>query len=113
MGVEFSVELHSTTVRNIDRFNGTSQRCFRISSLHMDAARYRFEPANTVLFLYNPFGEPVMTEVLGNIKRDNTEQNYDFYIIYCNPTLSKLFDQQDMFETIDTVPGIDFYRLRR
>jgi hypothetical protein len=67
VGVEFSKTLHQLALRNLDAF------CRRggpdaITLLHADAAGYTLPPGPVVVYLYNPFGPPVMRRVAAHAK---------------------------------------------
>lgn len=59
----------------------------------MDASEYKSFNTNVVLYLYNPFHEPVMHKVLKNIEYVLVENNIHIIIVYLNPLSSLIFDK--------------------
>jgi SAM-dependent methyltransferase len=66
IGVEFSKELNVIALRNLRAYKG-QRRCDTIEIITIDAAEYAWPDLPTVAFLYSPFEEPVMRDVLANI----------------------------------------------
>jgi len=92
VGVELSAELAETARANLAHYarHHASELAFEL--LADDATGYSFPPEPTVLFLYNPFGDPIMSRLLENIERSIREQPRPFYVIYMNPQLEDLFE---------------------
>ncbi len=87
-GIEFSPELHAIADRNIDAFRSSKQRCHDIVSICADATSFEVPSGACVHYFFNPFGERVMRQVLGNIAAANRGQPRDTYIVYFNPLLA-------------------------
>lgn len=69
VGVEFAAELHDCAIRNIARYRGIRGKCREIDSVHVDAAEYNFPDGNLVVYLFNPFGPPVLDKVMDNLRK--------------------------------------------
>jgi SAM-dependent methyltransferase len=65
---------------------------------HLDAGMYEFPPEPTVLYFYNPFMEDTMRKVMANLKRSLT--THPVYVVYYNPVLANLLDEQPFLERI-------------
>jgi CelD/BcsL family acetyltransferase involved in cellulose biosynthesis/SAM-dependent methyltransferase len=87
VGVEFDPILADQARRNIERLRG---RRARIEVITGDAAELDYDDA-TVLFLYNPFGEPVMGRFIRQVKASLARRPRDLRIVYCNPVCRSLF----------------------
>lgn len=89
IGIEFVPSLHEMAKFNVERMrsrlNGATidLRC-------MDATEYRFSPDDSVLYLFDPFGEEVMRKVLRNLKASLDEYRRQIWIVYVNPVLLPL-----------------------
>lgn len=68
VGVEFSEELDLIARENLRRFPAAEQRAGAVDLLCMDAVEFEFPATPLVLYLYNPFREPVMEAVLANLR---------------------------------------------
>ncbi|MCV9967048.1 class I SAM-dependent methyltransferase [Pararhizobium sp. BT-229] len=101
LGIEFSEELHNIAAENIRRYKNPKQKCENVVSICADAAAYAFPPENTVVFLYNPFGETVLSRVLENLEISLRRGGWDLYIVYCNPVLAPLLDKEAFLKRME------------
>lgn len=86
IGVEFSRTLHEQSVQNVASVTATNlPQCPKVTSLCADAPQFEFPPSDLVLFLDNPFGEPVLEKVLENLQGWYGEGGRKIYLIYYNP----------------------------
>lgn len=85
VGVEFAHELHEIAVRNINTYRSPQQRCKRISSICMDAGTFEFPPVPTLLFMYHPFGPPVLGSLLQNLRRSRSQASCPLVLAYAGP----------------------------
>jgi SAM-dependent methyltransferase len=92
IGVEFSRRLQEIASANIARLPPERIRCGEIACVYGDAADHEFLGRNTVLFLYNPFGDFVMKNVIRNLEATFAHSESRLYVIYHNPASAELFD---------------------
>ncbi|HEY1124730.1 MAG TPA: class I SAM-dependent methyltransferase, partial [Sphingobium sp.] len=83
VGVEFAHELHRAGVANLTRTGATIQEPSRISLLLDDATQFEFPDGPIVLYLFNPFGGPVIEEVAR--RATQASRNRPIRLIYMNP----------------------------
>ena len=93
VGVEFSPELHAAAVENIRRYRAGARRCGDVKSVCADALHYEIPEGPAVLFFYNPFKEPLLAAVLGNIRRSLERNPREVRVIYVHPKLAHLLDE--------------------
>jgi precorrin-6B methylase 2 len=74
VGVEFSAELCRTAEQNVRRFRGRCPDHVTFEVVHADAADYRVQPDQNVLFMFNPFGPVVMQQVIQRIGQSLEER---------------------------------------
>lgn len=110
IGIEFSAELSSIAAINILRYRSPKRRCTIIESICIDASSYDFPDENTILFMYNPFGEDVLRRVLQNLRKSLTQMRREVFVIYSNPVFARLFDETDFLERIDSPLNAVVYR---
>jgi SAM-dependent methyltransferase len=65
IGVEFGEELHLQAERNIQRYG--ARAAGQVNAVHADATQFALPDDDLVLYFFNPFNEPVLSEVLANI----------------------------------------------
>jgi SAM-dependent methyltransferase len=90
VGVEVQPELDAIALQNIERFANPGQRCHRIESLRADAREYFFPSTDIVLYLFNPFPDYVLREVLANLVASARQAPRSIYVLYNAP-----FEQQE------------------
>lgn len=57
-----------------------------------DAASYPLSSGDLVLFLFNPFGAPLIAQVLEAVERALATERRAVYVVYYNPVHGRLFD---------------------
>jgi hypothetical protein len=101
VGVEFSEELHRMACRNLEMFrrhDGTGEITFHCG----DAADYQLPDGPLVLYMYNPFGPPVMRRVAANV----AARGGDVWVWYHSPQHPQCWDDAGFRR----VPGGDGVR---
>jgi SAM-dependent methyltransferase len=89
IGVEYSTKLHEIGRRNLDRVPRSEQACGAIELAHADAATIEIPAGPLVIFLYNPFGEPVMRRVVDNVDRSLRNAERPVVVLYVNPRFAE------------------------
>jgi hypothetical protein len=92
VGVEFAQELASHAERNLARFRARAGRHFDAQVLNIDATRYPVTAQDRVFFLYNPFQEEILTQVLNNIRASLQAAPRPVHIVYANPVHRHVLD---------------------
>ena len=84
-----------------------------------DACTFEIPVGVNVIYLFNPFGEKTMNEVIGNIVRHVDKTGKPVFVIYANPTLRHLFDNYPqatkIFESFfkNKKPDMAIFRIER
>jgi hypothetical protein len=94
IGVELLGELNAVAVQNITRYKSDEQKCFAIESHAGDARQFEFPAEPTVLYLFNPFPEHVLREVLENLRGALVRSPRRVYVIYHNVIHGQVFAEQ-------------------
>jgi hypothetical protein len=84
VGIEFVAEWASAGDRTLAAYAQHTGRKLSARMIHGDAAEYEVQPDDSVFFMYNPFSEPVMREVLANVHQSLVEHPRDAWLIYAN-----------------------------
>ncbi|MGP8093376.1 MAG: methyltransferase domain-containing protein [Candidatus Sulfotelmatobacter sp.] len=87
LGVELLPALHRIAQENLGAYKNDSQQCFALECLCADATTFPFPEEPLVLFLFNPFGEPVLRRVVSNLKQSVRANPRPVYVLYYNPLL--------------------------
>jgi hypothetical protein len=94
VGVELLDELNAIAIENIARFKSDAQMCFDLESRSGDARDFEFPAEPTVLYLFNPFPEHVLREVLTNLQQSLLASSRPVYVIYHNLIHEAAFAEQ-------------------
>jgi SAM-dependent methyltransferase len=93
VGVELLSELHRAAQENLSKYRNESQKCFALESICADATEFRFPDEPTVLFLFNPFPEAGLRRMIANLERSLREHPRVVFVIYHNPVLGYVLDE--------------------
>lgn len=85
VGVEVQPELDATARRNMEVFHEPGQQCDSIELLCADAREYEFPAGNIVLYLFNPFPDYVLREVLENLVASARHAPRSIFVLYNAP----------------------------
>ncbi len=103
----------SRSHRNLATYRDPAQRCTAIECVCGDASRYRLpEEGNVLLYLYNPFGEPIMRTFLETIRAAApSARRREIWIAYANPTLKSMFTAAAFLAPVPNPIGLALYRV--
>lgn len=94
LGVELLPELNRIARDNVRVYRSEAQKCFAIESLCADAREFSFPAEPTVLYLYNPLFESGLSQVMRNLERSLREYPRDAFVLYHNPLLAHVIEQE-------------------
>lgn len=95
IGIDLDLELINEAKLNLTR-RLLKNKTSKIDFIHVNAMKYKYKNEPTVYFLFNPFNELVLKNVLAKII-DQTQS--ETWFIYMNPLYSKVFTPEK-FEII-------------
>ncbi len=98
IGVEFVPDLVE-----IARTNLTKMRIANAVVLHADAAEFQFPDNDTVVYLYNPFSQEVLSKVIANLRECCLKR---LYIIYKVPRCAEIFDSSSFLTRFGSPPAV-------
>jgi predicted RNA methylase len=84
IGVEYSKPLNDIARRNLSRFPIAETKSKLVEVICADAATFPIPPGPLVIFLYNPFGRPVMEKVAQNVLSSYLQSPRRIIILYFN-----------------------------
>ncbi len=97
IGVEFVPEL-----ADIAQANLAKMQIANAIILHADAAEVKFSNNDTVVYLYNPFSEEVLSKVCENLQEGCLKR---LYIIYKVPRCAEIFDSSRFLTRLGSPPA--------
>jgi len=110
IGVELLDELDAIAKQNIGRYRNEQQKCFAIESRAGDARKFVFPSEPTVLYLFNPFPEHVLPEVLANLQRSLQVAPRTTFVIYHNLVYERAFTETTWLQAIYRTTQFAVYR---
>jgi SAM-dependent methyltransferase len=110
VGVELLAEFEAIAQRNIMGYRGEQQKCFALESRQGDAREFVFPNEPTVLYLFNPFPEHALREVLGNLRKSLNSSPRPVFVIYHNLVHEKVFVESEWLQAEYRTPQFAIYR---
>jgi SAM-dependent methyltransferase len=84
IGVEYSKQLNDIAKRNLAVFPISELKCKSVDIICADAATFPIPQGPLVIFLYNPFGRPVMQNLVDNVMTSFLENPRRVIVLYFN-----------------------------
>lgn len=111
VGVELLPELYHIAQENIGRFQQGAQR-ERFELYCGDARRFSFPPGPLVIFLFDPFPETVLGDVIANLQRSVEEDPREVFVVYENPISEHVLSGENWLRRMRGDAVVTFYRSR-
>jgi SAM-dependent methyltransferase len=93
VGVEFMPALHRLAKANIRSFRARHAPRVPLHSFCVDARDYVFPLEPLVVYMYNPFPEPVLSSVLANLRKSDEQHPRPIYVAYRYPEFQELLEK--------------------
>ena len=90
VGVELLPALHQIAQQNLKQYQSESQKCFALEAICADAAGFAFPDQPLLIYLFNPFPEPVLRKVIANLAESLRACPRAVYVLYHNPLLENV-----------------------
>ena len=123
IGVELSPDLHAIAEHNLKNYQSKVGRKIQALLYNDDALAFELPNAPTVLFMFNPFDEVIMTQFVEKIDKSLEQNPREFYLIYIHPAaeaaletlkrLRKIFKNANVTTSPFIVQLIDFGELEQ
>lgn len=106
VGVEYCGELNAIARRNASRFRPVQRRCSDIEVVDQDAAAFPLPSGPLLLFLFHPFAEPVMSQVVRNVAEAYRKEPRRVVLLYFLPNLASLWEATGLFQRTQNLPAV-------
>ena len=113
IGVELLDELDAIAKQNIGRYHNEQRRCFAIESQAGDARKFEFPAEPTVVYLFNPFPEHVLRQVLTNLRQSLQEAPRPAFVIYHNLIYEHTFLENAWLQAVCRTTQFAIYRAKK
>jgi SAM-dependent methyltransferase len=114
MGVEFMPDLCRAAEENIVSYSASSndrQQCREMAMVCTDACDFTFPTEPLVVYLFNPFSEPVFVKVLENLRRSVEQSPREIYVAYRYTEHEKLLAEATWLEKIASTAQWAVYKV--
>lgn len=109
VGVELLPRLHSVAQQNLDRYRRHNGGPFEVEFVCRDARRFEFPLEPLVVYLFNPFLEPVLEAVLANLELSVRQNPRPAYIVYHNPVFEYVLQKVTSFRKMAGLQHCSIY----
>jgi SAM-dependent methyltransferase len=92
LGVELLPELDQIAKGNIRGFKSERRKCRTVESICQDACAFEFPQEPLLIYLFNPFLESGLAQVLGNLEKSLQAYPRSVIVLYHNPLLANILD---------------------
>ena len=108
-GVECTPYFNAIALKNITAYKSQSQKCFNIESICTEASVFPIPDEKTVFYLFNPFDDQILGQLLSNIEKSLVRRPSEIFLIYVNPRYRELMDDAKFLKLIKEEKGYDEY----
>jgi SAM-dependent methyltransferase len=110
LGVELLPELNQLAQENIRKFESAARKCGEVESLCEDARVFKFPAEPLLIYLFNPFLESGLTQVVRNLEQSLRECPRPVIALYHNPLLANVLDASPLLKKICGTHQYSVYR---
>jgi SAM-dependent methyltransferase len=113
IGVELLPALNQIAQENFSKYHSDKQKCFALEATCADATEFAFPSEPTVLFLFNPLPEFGLKRLIANLARSLEQSPRPVYVLYHNPLLSHVIEENLALKEIARTHQYALYRANR
>lgn len=110
VGVELLPSLNQIAQENLRQYKSEAKRCDSLESVCADATAFALPDEPLVVYLFNPFPEPGLTQVVANLERSVSEHPRTVYVLYYNPLLAHVLEESAALRRIGGTPQFSIFR---
>jgi hypothetical protein len=101
VGIEWSKRVATIARENLLKFTHPRQACRNIGVLDGDATAYELPHEPLVIFLFNPFKEPLVRRFVENLGRSLEQCPRHVVIVYYNPMCKEVLEEAGFLREIE------------
>jgi SAM-dependent methyltransferase len=109
VGVELLPSLHEIAQENLRKYKSESQKCFALEAICADATTFSFPEEPLVIFLFNPFPESGMRQVIANLGESLQKHRRPVFVLYHNPLLEHTLSESGRLRKIVAAPQYSLF----
>jgi SAM-dependent methyltransferase len=112
VGVELLPSLHAIAQENLAKYTSETQQCFTLESICADATAFPLPDDPLVIFLFNPFPEAGMRQLIRNLEQSLLTRPRAAYIVYHNALLEHVLAESAALKKITSAEQFSIYKSR-
>ena len=112
IGAEIVPELHAIADENVTAYRSQQQKCLQLETWLGDAREFPFPAEPLVVYLFNPFPEDVLRDVLERLHASYAAQPREIRIAYHNLVHGALLRATAFLEELERTEQFAIYRVR-
>jgi hypothetical protein len=102
VGVEISKGINDIANNNIQLFNPPEQQCSNIKSYAADILDYELPDENMVMFMFEPFSQPIFSKFYARMLDKINEGNHHYVLIFLGEVFQEIKDPNSIFKLVQT-----------
>ena len=110
IGVEFMPDLCQAAQENIDNYSSDRRKSAQMEIFCMDACGFEFPAGPLVVYLFNPFSEPVFVKVMENLRQSLKQAPREVLVAYRYPEHERLLAEAGWLEKVEATEQWTVYR---
>jgi Methyltransferase domain len=111
IGLEFSQDLIDIAKNNEKLVSEKTELTSELVFHKGDAAEFDAPPGPLLLYLYNPFGEPVLNAFLDRVEASAKRDPRSIFLAYLNPHWKDLIVRRECWRHFATEPDLEVFEL--
>ena len=112
IGAEIVPELHAIAEANVAAYRSERQKCFQLETWLGDAREFPIPAEPLVVYLFNPFPEDILKEVLERLHASFVSQPREIRIAYHNLVHDEVMRTMAFLEELYRTEQFAIYRMR-
>jgi hypothetical protein len=113
IGVEFMPDLCRAALENITNYSSERRQCAQIEMACMDACDFEFPDGPLVVYLFNPFSEPIFVKVMENLRQSLMRAAREVFVTYRYTEHERLLAEAGWLEKVEGTEQWTVYRNRQ
>lgn len=110
IGVEFSASLCDIARNNVSIYRGEAQKTEAFEIVCDDATQFPLPDGPLLIYMYHPFGDPVMRRVVDNIEQAAIATPRPIHVVYMNPVHQGAYRESNVLREVAEDPHFKIYR---
>jgi hypothetical protein len=100
IGVEMNHSLTQIAATNLEKWHAANPTAPPTRVVCQDALTFEFPTTPCLIYLYNPFAEPVLRQLIERVEQSFAANPRPVDVLYCNPVSARLFENHSSYRQL-------------